>query len=72
MEKNSSDHVHVRDEPQVPTNFSSVLRNIIREICLERTTVPTLNSMLDRLQQKRANDFEHLNLHDNNNSILAT
>ena len=69
--KKSSDHVHVRHEPQIPTNFSSVVRHFISEKCLERTSVPTLDSILDRLLQKEMSDFQHLNLIDNNGSIPA-
>ena len=50
--KKSGDHVHVRCEPQIPSNFASVVRHVIREIYLERTSVPTLDSILDRLSQK--------------------
>ena len=45
--KKSGDHVHVRHEPQILINFSSVMRHVIREVYLERTSVPTLDSILD-------------------------
>ena len=51
--KKSGDHVHVRREPQIPSNFASVGRHIIREKCLERTSVSTLDSILDRSRQKK-------------------
>ena len=69
--KKSGDHVYVRHEPQIPTIFSPVVRHVIYEIYLERTSVPTLDSILDRLRQKKVSDFEHLNLFDNNSSIPA-
>ena len=67
--KKSGDHVHVRHEPKILTNFSSFVRHVIREIYLELTSVLTLRSILDPPRQKKTSDFEHLNIFDNNNSI---
>ena len=69
--KKSVDRVLRRLEPQIPTNFSSVVRHVIHEMYLERTSVPTLDYRPDRLPQKKVSDFEHLHLFDNNSSIPA-
>ena len=69
--KKSGDRVLVGHRPQFPNNFSSVVRHVIREMYLERTSVPTPDSILDRLRQKKVSDLERSNLFDNNSSIPA-
>ena len=38
------------------------MRHIIREIYLDDTSVPTLDIIVDKVLQKRVQDFERLNL----------
>ena len=46
----------------IPTNFSSIIRQVVHEICLERKQVPTLDFILELLNQEKVIDFDHLNL----------
>ena len=57
--------VKVPQTHQIPDNFCSVIRQVVRDICLERERVPTLDRILEKLREKTVQDFEHLNLfHD--------
>ena len=50
----------------IPENFSSVVLQTVQNIHLEGNQVPTLNLILERLNQKKVRDFEHLNLFHGN------
>ena len=54
--------VATRKEPVIPKNFSIVFRLTVREIYLERKQLPTLYLILERIKQKKVNEFYNLNL----------
>ncbi len=65
--KKPRDSVQVPKENQIPQNFCSVIRQVGRDIYLEREHVPTLDIILERLNLKTAADFEYLNLFGGDN-----
>ena len=50
------------NDPVIPKNFSSIIRQSVRETYFERERVQTLDLILERLNQKKIKDFDHLNL----------
>ena len=46
----------------IPKNFSLNSLQVVREIHLERNKVLTLDFILERQNQKKVKDFDHLNL----------
>lgn len=54
--------VNVQQATHVPENFPFVIDHVVREIYLEGARVPTLDIIIDKLLQKRVQNFEHLNL----------
>ena len=54
--------VATRKEPVIPKNFSTVFRQVVLEIHLERKQLSTLDLILEGLKQKKVREFDNLNL----------
>ena len=48
----------------VPHSYCSVVRQVVRDIFLEKTQVPTLDSVFERIRLLKDRDMAHLNLFD--------
>lgn len=53
----------------IPENFLPTVRRSIRDTYLEFNQVPNLKHILERLNQKKFRDFEHLNLFNRNEEL---
>ena len=54
--------VQLKRDMDVPPKFCALIRHAVREILLEKLSVPTVDSVLLKLQNMRVQDVEHLNL----------
>lgn len=51
----------------VPEKFEALVRSVIRDLFLEKKKVPTLDLILEKLQELKVQDVDHLNLFENEN-----
>ena len=61
-QKKPDDTVNVQRESKVSANFSPVIRHVVREMYLERISIPTLDTILERLKSKKVHQLKHLSL----------
>ena len=51
---------------EVPKNYCSVIRQIVRDVFLEKIQVPTIDTVFEKISQLKVEDVEHHNLFTSN------
>ena len=65
--RESGESVNVKRESQVPYKHCALVRQVVRDEFLQKKSVPTLDSLYQKLVQLQVKDVAHLNLFDDIN-----